>query len=72
MKLLSEFIGKFQRLLKVDIGNTKITIDGLQDIVEGVTDNEAIKEVTVENNPMLEKGKVEELFKFKENFKVTL
>ena len=72
MKLLSEFIGKCQSLLKVDIGNTKITIDGLQDIVEGVTDNEAIKEVIVENNPMLEKGKVEELFKFKENFKVTL
>ena len=70
MKLLCEFIQKCHTLLKVDISNTKITTDGLQQIVEGVTDNDSINEINAENNPMLDKTKVIEMFKFKDKFKI--
>ena len=73
-KIINEFLGKCQTLLKIDLGNTKITIDGLQFIVEGVTNNDSIKEIIAENNPMLDKLKAVNLFKFKEQFlaKVTI
>lgn len=72
MKLLSEFIGKCHTLLKVDLSNTNITSDGLQQIVEGITNNDSIKEINAENNPMLDKNKAIEMFRFKENFKINL
>ena len=72
MKLLCEFIQKCHTLLKVDISNTKITTDGIQQIVEGVTDNDSIKEINAENNPMLDKTKVIEMFKFKDKFKINV
>ena len=72
MKIVNEFLGKCHTLLKVDLGNTKITIDGLQFILEGVTNNDSIKEIIAENNPMLDKLKAVNLFKFKENFKISV
>ena len=72
MKIISDFIGKCQTLLKVDLSNTKVTTDGMQQLVEGVTDNDAIKEINAENNPMLDKVKATEMFKFKKKFKITL
>ena len=72
MKVISEFIGKCQTLLKIDLSNTKITTDGMQQIVEGVTNNDSIKEINAENNPMLDKAKAIEMFKFKDKFKVNI
>ena len=72
MKIISDFIAQCPTLLKIDLGNTKITADGLQLLVEGVTDNESIKEINAENNPMLNKIKAVELFNFKKNFKVNV
>ena len=72
MKILCEFIQKCHTLLKVDISNTKITTDGIQQIVEGVTDNDSIKEINAENNPMLDKVKAVEMFKFKDKFKINV
>ena len=72
MKIVSDFIGKCQTLLKIDLGNTKVTVDGLQLIVEGVTDNDSIKEIIAENNPMLDKAKAVQLFKFKEKLKISV
>ena len=69
---LCEFIQKCHTLLKVDISNTKITTDGIQQIVEGVTDNDSIKEINAENNPMLDKVKAVEMFKFKDKFKINV
>ena len=50
MKIVSEFIRKCHTLLKIDLSNTKITTDGMQQIVEGVADNDSIKEINAENN----------------------
>lgn len=72
MKIINEFLGKCQSLLKIDLGNTKITIEGLQFIVEGVTNNDSIKEIIAENNPMLDKLKAVNLFQFKEKFKISV
>ena len=72
MKIINEFLGKCHSLLKIDLGNTKITIDGLQFMVEGVTNNDSIKEIIAENNPMLDKLKAVDLFKFKEKFKISV
>ena len=72
MKIISDLIGKSHTLLKIDLSNTKITVDGLQLLVEGVTDNDSIKEINAENNPMLNKVKAVELFNFKNNFKINV
>ena len=72
MKIVSEFIRKCHTLLKIDLSNTKITTDGMQQIVEGVADNDSIKEINAENNPMLDKVKAIEMFKFKEKFKINI
>ena len=72
MPLISDYILKSKSLLKVDLSNTKITNDGIEKIVEGVIDSESIKEINAENNPNLDKGRVIEMFKPKEKFKINV
>ena len=72
MKHLSDFIQKCQTLLKIDLSNIKVTTEGLEQLVEGVNDNDSIKEINAENNPMVNKEKITEIFKSKEKFKINL
>ena len=72
MPLLSDFILKCKALVKIDLSNTKITNEGVQKLVEGINDNESIKELNLEKNPNLDKNTVIEMFKDKENFKVNV
>ena len=72
MPLLSDFILKCNALVKIDLSNTKITNEGVQKLVEGINDNESIKELNLEKNPNLDKNTVIEMFKDKENFKVNV
>ena len=70
MNLISDFIENCKSLQKIDLSGTKITTEGFESIVESVRESEKIKEIVAENISNIDKDKVVEMFKFKENFKI--
>lgn len=72
MSLINGFIENCSTLQKIDISGSKITTEGFESIVEGVRENDKIKEIVAENINDLDKDKVSDLFKFKEQMKITM
>ena len=72
MSLINGFIEGCSTLQKIDISGSKITAEGFETIVEGVRENEKIKEIVAENISNLDKDKVNDLFKFKEQIKISM
>ena len=72
MSLINSFIENCSTLQKIDISGSKITTEGFESIVEGVRENDKIKEIVAENINDLDKDKVSDLFKFKEQMKITM
>ena len=72
MNLINNFIDSCKSLQKIDISGSKITTEGFENIVEGVRENDKIKEIVAENISNIDKDKVIDLFKFKEELKITM
>ena len=71
MKLISDFIENCKTLQKIDLSGTKITTEGIEEIVDGVKANDKIKEIVLQNISNIDKNKIEEMFKYKEDFVIT-
>ena len=71
MKLISDFIENCKTLQKIDLSGTKITTEGIEEIVDGVKANDKIKEIVLQNISNIDKNKIEEMFKYKEDFNIT-
>ena len=73
MNALAEFIKECKSLQKIDLGGNKITTDAIEGIIDGVKENNCLKEIILSNNNMeKDKDKIIEMFKFKENIKIII
>ena len=72
MSLINGFIENCTTLQKIDISGSKITTEGFENIVEGVRENDKIKEIVAENLGDIDKNKILDMFKFKEQLKINL
>ena len=55
---------------KIDLSGTKITNEGLENIIDAVKYHDKLKEIVLENNSSIDKDKVTEMFKSKEQFNI--
>ena len=53
------------------MSGTKITTEGIEEIVDGIKANDKIKEIVLQNISNIDKNKIEEMFKYKEDFNIT-
>ena len=53
-----------------DLSGTKITNEGLENIIDAVKYHDKLKEIVLENNSSIDKDKVTEMFKSKEQFNI--
>ena len=73
MNALAEFIKECKSLQKIDLAGNKITTDAIEGIIDGVKENNCLKEIILSNNNMeKDKDKIIEMFKFKENLKIII
>jgi hypothetical protein len=67
MDLISDFIENCKTLQKIDLSRTKITNEGIEKIMEGVKANENLKEIVLKNMSNINKNKIYEIFKDKDD-----
>ena len=70
MKSIADFIDNCKSLQKIDLSGTKITNEGLENIIDAVKYHDKLKEIVLENNSSIDKDKVTEMFKSKEQFNI--